>query len=267
MLLTDDVYALITGASKGLGRAFAKELAQRNINLLLVALPGEKLPELCADLKNEFSIKCDHYETDLTEQNSIKNLINWLLGNYKINILINNAGMGGSSEFESVSTEFVEKMLSLNIRALTLITHELLPEIRSHKNGYILNVASMASFSPMAYKTLYSASKVFVLYFTKGLNEELRGTGVSASVVHPGPMRTNRQVIKRIEDHGVFGRLGVLSPEYVACKSVNMMFKRKTIIILGWFNHLCWLGMKTVPQKIRLPFIANQVRKTLKRSR
>ncbi len=258
---TVDKYALVTGASKGLGKAFTIELAKRKINLLLVALPEDGLRELCADLEKNYQIKCHYFETDLTRKNGIDELIRWAAGRYRINILINNAGMGGSREFELAEKDYLDKMISLNIRALTLITHQLLPELKSHPRSYILNVASMASFTPMGYKTVYPASKVFVLYFSRGLCQELKGTGVIVSVVNPGPMKTNKQVIKRINKLGTFGTIGLLSPGYVASKSIDLMFKGKPVIILGWLNRLSWLAMKTVPAWIRLPYITKRMKK------
>ena len=258
-----DVYAFVTGASKGLGREFALELARRKINLLMVALPDDGLPEFCRYLRQQFEIKCHYYETDLTKTTNINEMICWATGNYRINILINTAGMGGSNEFVLAEAEYLESMISLNIKALTLITHQLLPELKTHKQSYILNVASMASFSPIGYKTIYPASKVFVLYFTRGLNQELKGTGVLVSAVHPGPMRTNSLVTKRIDEMGFFGRIGLLTPEYVAARSLNLLFRGRIIIIPGWLNHLTWFGMKAVPVSIRLPFISNLVKKEL----
>jgi uncharacterized protein len=256
-------YALVTGASRGLGREFVIALAQKKINVLLVALPDDGLPELCQLLRDTNEIQCHYYETDLTKPGSIEELINWVLENYRVNILINNAGMGGSKEFIIARTEYLDNMIALNIRALTLITHQLLPELKSHKKSYILNVSSMASFSPIGYKTIYPASKVFVTYFTRGLHQELKGTGVIVSVVHPGPMKTNSHVTKRIEKLGLFGRIGLLTPEYVAGRSLELMFRGKSLIILGWLNHLSWLVMKTVPLPIRLPLISKLIKREL----
>jgi uncharacterized protein len=256
-------YALITGASRGLGRAFTIELARRQINVLLVALPEDGLPELCSLLNTDYQVECDYFEADFTRPGEIDDMVKWATGNYSINILINNAGMGGSREFELADKDYIDNIISLNIRALTLITHQLLPELRSHRQSYILNVASMASFSPIGYKTVYPASKVFVLYFSRGLSEELKGTGVSVSVVYPGPMKTNKYVTKRINKQGIYGRIGLLEPEYVASRSIALMFRRKPHIILGWLNHLSWLFMKTVPLWIRLPVITRQVKNEL----
>ncbi len=259
--IKSDVFALVTGASRGLGKAFANELAKARINVLMVALPNDGLPELCESIKNNYNVKCHYFETDLTEQESISELVTWALNNFRINILINNAGMGGSKEFEHAETEYLDNIISLNIRALTHITHKFLPELKTHKQSYILNVASMASFSPIGYKTIYPASKVFVLYFSRGLYQELKGTGVFVSVLHPGPMKTNLHVTKRINQQGIFGRIGLLTPEYVAEKALIKLFNHNSLIILGWLNHLSWLIMKTIPTSIRLPIITKRVKR------
>jgi uncharacterized protein len=264
---SDKLYALVTGASRGLGKAFTIELAKRSINVLIVALPDDGLPELCTLLSTEYRIECDYFEADFTRPGDIDEMVRWATGNYRINILINNAGMGGSREFELAEKDYLDNMISLNIRALTLITHQMLPELRSHRQSYILNVASMASFSPIGYKTIYPASKVFVLYFSRGLAEELKGSGVSVSVVYPGPMKTNKYVTKRIIKQGIYGRIGLLEPEYVASRSIDLMFRHKTHIILGWLNHLSWLFMKTVPAWIRLPAITKRVKRELTASK
>ena len=263
---TDKLFALVTGGSRGLGREFVIELARKKINVLIVALPDDGLPGLCQFIRNNFSVECHYLEIDLTNHNSIEELVNWASG-YRINMLINNAGMGGSREFVLAETEYLDSMIALNVRALTLITHKFLPELKSHKKSYILNVASMASFSPIGYKTIYPASKVFVLYFTRGLSQELKGTGVVVSVVHPGPMKTNRHVTKTIEKLGMFGKIGLLTPEYVASKSLNLLLKGRSLIILGWLNHLAWLVMKTVPLSIRLPLITNIIKKDVSGSK
>jgi uncharacterized protein len=262
-----DLYALVTGASRGLGKQYAIELARRNINVLLVALADDGLPELCNHIRETYKIKCDYFATDLTKAENIGKLVKWTLDNYRVNILINNAGMGGSKEFELADFDYLDSMISLNIRALTLITHQLLPELKSHGQSFILNVASMASFTPLGYKTIYPATKVYVLYFTRGLRQELKGTGVTASVVHPGPMKTNSHVIKRIEKIGMFARFGLLSPEYVAGRSLNLLFRKKPLIILGWFNQLCWLGMKAVPSPLWLPMVTRMFKKELAASK
>lgn len=257
----DKNFALITGASQGLGREMATELARKNRNVLLVALPGEGLPEFCRQLENEFGIEANHFETDLTEAESVFELASWALSNYKIDVLINNAGIGGSLSFETASPTYIENIILLNVRALSLITRLMLPELKKHEKAWILNVASMASFSPIAYKTVYPASKAFVYSFSRGLYEELKDTGVFVSVLHPGPIATNPEVSKRIKDNGFFGKLGLITPNKLAKIAITQLFKRDSLIIPGMMNKINWLLIKTVPIWIRLPLVSGVVKR------
>jgi len=133
--------------------------------------------------------------------------------------------------------------------------------------AYILNVASMAAFSPMGFKTVYPASKAFIHHFTRGLYQELRDTNVFVSVVNPGPMKTNHDATTRINRQGLFGRLGLLSPEKVAAISIRQLFKRDTMIMLGWGNGISWLLMKVLPIWVRLPLLTKAIEREIKMER
>lgn len=258
-----EVFALVTGAGRGLGRAFAIELARRGHNVLLTALPGENLPAFCAALQSDYKVKAACFECDLTQEKEITRLTRWIKENYALNILINNAGIGGTSEFEKVQSYFINNMILLNVRAMALLTHQLLPILRRQQQAWILNVSSMASFSPIGYKTVYPATKVFVLNFSRGLYQELKGSGVFVSVVHPGPMKTNADTAMRIEKQGWRGQVGLIAPEEMAQRSLDRLFRKDSLILVGWMNKMNWLLMKTVPVWIRLPLITNMVRKEI----
>lgn len=252
-----DSYALITGASQGFGKQLAEEIARRGINVLLVSLPGEDLPSFCKELESSYKIKADYFETDLREQSSVYQTAEWAIKNYKVNILVNNAGIGGSLPFEEASLELLESMIQINIRVVTLLTRLLLNELKSCKRAYILNVASMASFSPMAFKTIYPASKAFVHSFSRSLNQELKRTGVHVSAIYPGPMKTNAEVTGRIEKQSYIARLGLVSPSKVAKVAVSGLFERQSQIVPGLYNKFFWLLMKIVPLNVRLNVISD----------
>lgn len=250
-------YALITGASQGFGRELAEELARRKVNLLLVALPDEGLEDLCREMTFKYQIKAHCFEIDLTKENAVYDVARWALSEYHVNILINNAGIGGSRSFEMASVEFLESMISINIRVVTLLTRLMLPELKSHQKAYILNVASMASFSPIAFKTIYPASKAFVYSFSRGLHQELKGTGVSVSVIHPGPMKTNPEVTSRIESQSFIARLGLVSPKKVARIAIDGLLQNQTQIVPGLYNKFFWLLMKITPLTLRLNMVSD----------
>lgn len=250
-------YALITGASQGFGKELAEELARRKVNLLLVALPDEGLGDLCRDLTARYNILAHCLEIDLTKEHAVYDVARWATTNYKVNILINNAGIGGSRSFEMASVELLESMISINVRVVTLLTRLMLTELKSHKKAYILNVASMASFSPIAFKTIYPASKAFVYSFSRGLHQELKGSGVSVSVIHPGPMKTNPEVTSRIEGQSFIARLGLVSPKKVARIAIDGLMQKQTQIVPGLYNKFFWLLMKIIPLTLRLNMVSD----------
>jgi uncharacterized protein len=129
--------------------------------------------------------------------------------------------------------------------------------------AYILNVSSIASFSPMGYKTVYSSAKQFIHYFTRGLSQELRKTNIRVSVVFPGPMKTNHEITKRILNQGFLGRLCLISPQVVARHAIRKMFAGKKRIIIGWFNHLSWLLTRMVPSFISIPILTRAVKREI----
>lgn len=249
-------YAVLTGASQGYGKAIAFELASRNINLILVALPGEGLDKLASELSS-FGIQVIHYETDLTDKKELLAFATWVNTNYKVNMLINNAGIGGTKHILDSHVDYIDNIIKLNITATSLLIHQLLPNLLSYKgNSYILNVSSMASFSPIAYKTVYPASKRFIHDFSRGLRQELKDSNVFVSVVHPGPMKTNADVSRRITRQGVLGKIGLLSPEKAAQLTMQQLFRRESSIILGWFNFINWVLMSILPVWIKMPIIS-----------
>jgi uncharacterized protein len=259
---TEELYAIITGASKGLGRAMAFEMGQRGKNVLLVSLHDEGLPELCRELRLKYNIKAEYFETNLSENNSVYDIANWA-SQFPVDTLINNAGIGGTKAFDEASPAYIDNIIQINIRSTSLLTRLILPQLKLHKKAYILNVASMASFSPIAYKTVYPASKAFVYSFSRGLYQELKGTGIFVSVIHPGPMRTNPDVSRRIDKQGFLGKLGLISAEQMAKIAIRQLYRRDTLILPGTMNKINWLLIKTVPIWIRLGLVSGIIKREI----
>lgn len=256
----DRPYAMITGASRGLGKELARELARWKYNLLLVSLKGEDLKDVSDKIKTETGVNVYYYEADLCRPEVVFKIAEWALSEFRITILVNNAGVGGSKAFSDASPEYIDNIIQINIRATSLLTRLLLPELKKHRRSYILNVASMASFSPVAYKTVYPASKTFIWSFSRGLHEELKDTGVFVSVIHPGPMKTNPEVTSRIEKQGVWGRIGLLSPDKIARIAIRQLMKHDALIIPGFLNKFNWLLIKIVPIWIRLNLLSKMMK-------
>ncbi len=257
-------FTLITGASRGLGRQIALECAGRGHNLILVSLPGCGLSLLALEIEARYGVEVAAIETDLTESGTVNALVQEVLSKYAVNCLINNAGIGGTAPIAQADVGHLDSMLLLNIRSMVLLTRLLLPELLRHERAYILNVSSAAAFSPMAYKAVYAASKAFVNNFSQALREELRGGGVSVSVVSPGPMVTNFSVARRIVQQGFLSKLALVAVREVAYLAVKGMLANKPLIIPGLTNKTYYFLMKILPSYLRLRLISKGTRRELR---
>ncbi len=255
---TEHHFALVTGASQGLGRCYALELARMGISTLLVALPDSGLDEVVAESRL-LGVECVPFEVNLCDEDALTELCSAINASYRISILINNAGTGGSKCFSDSSKEYLEKILRLNVWVPTLLIRNLLPNLRSSEKAFILNVSSMAAFSPTGFKTIYPATKRFVLHFSLGLREELRSSNISVTTVTPGPMKTNAEVTKRIKCQGIFGRLGLLSPDEVARKSLKGLFSHKAIVLPGLSNKINYFLLSCIPTNIRARLMSSVI--------
>ncbi len=254
-------FAVVTGASKGLGKAFAIELAHRQFNVILVSLPGQDLKQLSDWIAKEYQVQCFYYETDFSLDDNIRGLANWLNDNFDISVLINNAGIGGSIRFEEADVDYINTIIQVNAKAPAILTHQLLPNLKRQRQSYVLNVSSIAAFSPIGYKTVYPASKAFIHSFTRSLRVELKGTNVFVSVVNPGAMATNNQACVRIKKQGIFGKLTLQKPERVARLCVNKLFKRKAVIMV---TPVTWFLSVIIPLWLKVPFLTWVVKRELK---
>jgi uncharacterized protein len=264
MKTTNNLFTLITGASTGLGKELAIECARRKMNLILVSLPGENLPELCAQLSAKYQVVACHYEIDLADKDQVERMAEWVIANFAVNVLINNAGIGGTRSFETTPTDYLDRLIQLNIRATSLLVRLLIPELKMQRKAYILNVSSMAAFSPLPYKTVYPASKAFVYHFTRGLKAELRNTSIRVCVVNLGPIMTNPDVVKRILKQGALARLALIPASAIARISIHNLIRGKAIIIPGYLNRVNVFLMGLIPSGIRLSLSSRVIQRELR---
>lgn len=244
-------YALITGASTGIGRAIAEELAARKYNIILNSLPGQGLSAICDELSNKYRIHVMYYEVDLTIKEGPQLLYEFVKNkSCKVDMLVNNAGIGFDGPIESYSADAIDYMIFLNIRALTLITHFFTPELKKQQKAYVLNISSLGCYAPTAFKSVYLASKSYIYYFTRALDSEFKGTSVSICIFTPATVKTNPNVLDRMERAGWFGRHTALDPEDVASEGIRGMLKGKKVIIPGTINRLFFSLGLIVPQGI-----------------
>lgn len=248
-----NIFAVVTGASTGIGRAIAARLAARKHNLILHSLPGQGLPVYCKELEMQNGIEVLCIEDDLTTVNGPENLSRFVKkGNHRVNILINNAGVGYEGPIESYPEKQIESMIFLNIRALTLLTSFLMPELKTHQESYIVNISSFGAYLPTAYKSVYLASKSYIYYFTRALQSELTGHSVHACVAVPSSVRTNKAAIERTGRYGWFARNMELKPEDVAEEVINGMFRKRKVIIPGRLSRMIFGLGQFIPEGILL---------------
>lgn len=257
-------FTLITGAGKGLGKALAKECASRGRNLILISLPNENLCDFCCELENTYDIIAHFFEVDLTDIHELEKLTADILYDFSIDMLINNAGTGGSKAMDEVEAHYIDNIIMLNIRAMAILTHAMLPELKRHPRAFILNIGSIAAFSPFPYKTVYPASKAFVNSFTLGLKAELAHTNIRVAVVNPGPVLTNADVIDRINRYGYLGRICALTPDKAAKICIQGVFNGKSSIFPGFMTKMNYLAFKIIPYFIRVYFMRRMVTNEMK---
>jgi hypothetical protein len=252
-------YALVTGAGKGLGKCYSEELAKRGMNIILVGLHLDELEEVAIELKTKFEIETVQIQCDLSNKDEIVKMAKEVNAKYAVSTLINNAGLGGSMKYIDADVDYINQIIQVNVMGTALVTHQILPNLLKQEKGYILNVSSIAAYSPMGFKTVYPASKAFIDHFSHGLRQELSETNVFVGEIHPGPMPTSEERTERMNKQGAFAKLALLTPENVAEVSIRKLFQRKSSIILNWVNWLNLFLMRVFPKSM----ITNLVKKEL----
>ncbi|MGC9526692.1 MAG: SDR family NAD(P)-dependent oxidoreductase [Limnospira sp.] len=184
--------ALVTGASSGIGETFARELASRKIELVLVARSRDQLDRLASELGGKHGIQVQVIAQDLTEPNATQVVFDTVAGGGEtVDLLINNAGFGDYGAFETRSLDKQMQMVQLNVGAVVGLTHRFLSAMKRRNRGAIVNVSSISGYQPLPYLSVYSATKAFVLYFTEALWAENQNSGVRILALCPGPTESN----------------------------------------------------------------------------
>jgi len=248
-------YALITGASKGIGKAIAEELARRGFNVLLVARSGDLLVQTAGELAARYKITADWLALDLSLADAPQQVYDWCKNKgYTVQILVNNAGYGLSGSFEKYNTAQHLNMMHLNMDTLVATTHLFLPDLRRQSRAYILNIASSAAYQAVPRLSLYAATKAFVLSFSRGLHQELRGSSVSVTVISPGATDTDFPNRAQLGEKGMKAAEKFnMSPQVVASLAVKAMLAGKAEVIAGMVNKvgafMAWLLPKGVVER------------------
>jgi uncharacterized protein len=247
--------ALITGASAGIGREFARQLAGRAGSLVLVARRRDRLEELRAELtKTDPKMNVHCRAVDLSQQIELEELCRWLeQEKIAVDFLINNAGLGDRGPFVTAEPERLRQMMAVNMVALTTLTRALLPAMIERKRGAVLNVSSTAGFLPLRKMAIYAATKAYVTSFSEALRAEVGKTGVTVSALCPGPVETEfsevaqRSTGKQYKASPEFVRVSV---EEVVRAGLRGIERDKPIVIPGVVMKIAMLLVRLTPMAI-----------------
>jgi len=244
-------YALITGASGGIGYDLAKMAGADGRNLILVARSAEKLNALAVELRKNKDTEVVTIAVDLSDEKGVIKLLDEIASqNLKVEILVNNAGFGDFGDFSKADLSKNMEIIRLNIGALTHLTHAIMQQMLGSGKGRIMNVASTAAFLPGPGMAVYYASKAYVLSFSEALARELKGSGVTVTTLCPGPTDTSFATAAGLGKSLMHRLLPPATSAEVAKAGYIAMMKGKTIEIPGFMNKLTALTPRFTPRSI-----------------
>ena len=241
--------ALVTGASSGIGVALAGELARRGHALILVARRADRLRDMAAEISGEHGVRVEWIAADLTDASERDRVPAEVAARGQVvDVLVNDAGMGTAGRFHELPVAKEVQLVRLNVEAMVALCGAFLPGMVERGSGGVLNVASVSGFMPVPQQATYSASKAFVLTFTEALTIDLHGTGVTATALCPGPVKTEFAGI--IE--GLPGALYV-EPARVAREAIDGLEQGRLSVVPGAFNKVNAVSGRYAPRRMFLP--------------
>ena len=252
---------LITGASSGIGAAFARKLAARGRNVLLVARSEDKLITLCNELGRLSGIRAHYFAVDLLQPEAPAQLLEETQRReLVVDMLVNNAGFGSMGEFVNLDLTRELEMIDLNVKSLVALTHRFLLPMRERKQGTIINVASTAGFQPVPYMATYAATKAIVLSFSEALWEENREHGVHVMALCPGVTDTNFFAASRMDRPPL---RTIQTAEEVVETALRALAHRKPSVISGWTNWFAIEAERLVPRSFVTRIAGKAIRSNL----
>ena len=242
--------ALITGCTSGIGKALSVKFAQQGYNLILVAKNKDKLKELSNHLSQTFRIKSVFIVYGLEKPEAAEYVFHKVQElDLKVDVLVNNAGFNEFGNFIKTSREKEHEMMYLHMFFVTDMMKLFLPLMLGNKQGQILNIGSTGSYISCPYDAVYAATKSYILSASKGINAELKGTGVTITTLCPGSTKTEFAAKAGMEDTLLF-KLFVMSPERVADIAYKALMKRKTAVVAGIYNKILVITSYILPNRL-----------------
>ncbi len=254
--------ALVTGASSGIGEAFATRLARDRYDLTLVARNKERLQDLAARLHSRHGIGVQVLPADLTKTPSLRKIERAIESDDRLEILVNNAGFGTMGQFAELDVAVEEEEIRLNVLALVRLTRAGLPGMIARRRGAIINVSSMAGLQPGPTTTTYSATKAYVNSFTEGLHEELQGSGVQVQALCPGFTRTEFQQRAGM-DVSALPAIAWMDADAVVDASLVGLNRGDVLCVPGWLNRLLATTVMSIPRPVARRILGMAARQVL----
>lgn len=233
--------ALITGASKGIGKQIAIELAKRKYDLILVARSEELLKQFSEKISKEYGVNCLYISADLSTDPGIEKTISFIRNQKtELSILVNNAGYGLWGRFDEHKLEELSSLMAINITLPVRLTYALIPELKKPKQAYILNIASTTAYQAVPKLAIYAACKTFMIQFSRALRYELRTSNISVTCVSPGTTDTNFMDAAGMHSESIRKKADKvkMTASSVAKIAVDSMFNGKNEVIPGWLNKI-----------------------------
>lgn len=243
--------ALVTGASSGLGREFARLAAADGMDLVLVARRRDRLEELAAELATAYGVQVTCVDVDLSTPEGRARLVDATeQAHLHVDVLVNNAGFGDCADLAEADLDKLDQMIDLNVRALTDLTYYYLGGMLDARGGAILNVASVAAFEPGPGMGTYFATKAYVLSLTEALAEELRGTGVTATALCPGTTGTAFWDVAEAGSLSLLRQINLADPSQVAAYGWESMRRGRVVAVPGIANKLSTGSVRLLPRAL-----------------
>jgi short-subunit dehydrogenase len=253
-------FALVTGASRGLGKVFASELAAHKQNVILVARSRDKLESLANELQRSQLVFAEVLDFDLTSPSAGQRLAQQLRDRkLQVNLLVNNAGFGVRGEFRNLALRGQMEMLALNNAAVVELTYSLLPSLMEQSRAGIINVSSTAGFQPIPYASLYAATKSFLTSFSLGLQQELRSSRVSVVTLCPGRILAGGHSGGAKNGNRKFSFI-YQSPEDVVRDALESLASGGGLVIPGFVNKLSIFAQRLIPRRAVPTLVARMSR-------